>query len=181
MTDIVDKLTAEQALLILGRLFQKGGSVREAVVAEATGLLSDIDGDDLAQDVFDELDSIDVQECWDRAGGSDDGDVSPDEAAIEIVEEVLQPFLDQAQRYHELGMPEQEAVYCEGVFAGIYRYERDAKSEFKNLCEDIPADCAGVLFDDWWTRNSDKARRAKMDVFIRKHCPDWASWLDDLE
>ena len=31
-----------------------------------------------------------------------------------LVEEELQPFYDQAKRYRELGMAEQEATYCMG-------------------------------------------------------------------
>ena len=143
--------------------------------------MTEIDGADLAQEVFDVLDAIDVQDCWDRAGGSRDSYIGPDDAAAEIFEEVLQPYVDQAKCYHELGMPEQEAVYCEGVIAGIYRYARESESEFKDWCEDIPAECAGRLFDDWRERNREKTRRAGMDAFIRERCPDWVRWLKDKE
>src|SRR5437763_4926406 len=94
MTDVVDKLTAEQALQIVQRLARKGGAIREAVVAEATNLLTEIDRADLAQEVFDDLDAIDIQDCWDRAGGSRDSYIGPDDAAAEIFEEVLQPYVD---------------------------------------------------------------------------------------
>jgi hypothetical protein len=179
MGDVIGKLTSEQALKIIERLCRKGGEIREAVVAEAMNLLVEISLDGTADDVFDALDSIDVQDCWDRAGGSRDGYTSPDEAAVDLVEEELQPFFDQVERYHELGMPEQEAAYCKGVILGIYRYEQESKSEFKEWAQDIPDECAGYLLETWRERNPEQAGIDAMHTFIRERCPKWAKWLKD--
>src|SRR5438128_5668073 len=103
-------------------------------------VLTGFDLDETAEEVFLILDSIDVQDCWDRSGGSRDGYTSPDEAAAQIMEEELQPFFDQVVQYHELGMPEQEATYCMGVILGIYRYERVSKSEFREWSVDVAAE-----------------------------------------
>lgn len=179
MDDVISKQTAGQALKIVKRLGRKGGKIREAVAAEAMAVLTEIDLDETAEEVFFSLDSIDVQDCWNRSGRSRDGYTSPDEAATEIIEEELQPFFEQVERYHELDMPEQEAAYCMGVIIGIYRYERESKSEFKEWSVDIPADCAGFLLDKWKERNRDKARITAMHEFIRARCPEWTEWLKD--
>jgi len=154
MNDVVGKLTPEQALEIIERLSQKGGKIRDAVVNEAMNILADVDMDETADEVFDALESIDVQDCWDRSGASRDGYTSPDEAAAEIIDEELQPFLVQVERYHELGMFEQEAVYCAGVVLGIYRYGRESKSEFREWSADLPSECAGLLLENWRKRTS---------------------------
>src|SRR5207249_977527 len=99
---------------------------------------------------------------------------SPDEAAVELIEEQLQPFFDQAGRYHELGMTEEEATYCRGVILGIYRYQHESKSEFLEWCVDIPIECAGVLLTKWRERGQDLISVAAMDAFIRGRCPNWA-------
>jgi hypothetical protein len=179
MDDVTSKLTPEQALKIVERLRRKGGKLREAVVTEAMNVLTEIDLDGTADEVFVVLDSIDVQDCWDRSGGSRDGYTSPDEAAAEIIEEELQPFFEQVERYHELGMPEQEADYCMGIIVGIYRYERESKSEFREWSVDIPAECAGFLLDKWRKRNRAKASINAMREFIGNRCPEWAKWLKD--
>jgi hypothetical protein len=145
MDDVIGKLTPEQAMKIVERLARKGGKIREAVVTEAMNVLTEIDLAGTAEEVFDSLDSIDVQDCWDRSGASRDGYTSPDEAAAQIIDEELQPFLDQVERYHELGMFEQETAHCMGVILGIYRYERESKSEFRTWCTDVPSECAGFL------------------------------------
>ena len=112
MNDVIKKLTAEQALEVVKRLSEKGGEIREAVLPEATNLLTAVNVETTADEVFFVLDSIDVQDCWDRSGRSRHGYTEPSEAAVELVEEELQPFYDQAARYQELGMTEQETTYC---------------------------------------------------------------------
>jgi hypothetical protein len=181
MDDVISKLTPEQALNIVVRLGRKGGKIGEAVVTEAMNVLTEIDLDGTADEVFVVLDSIDVQDCWDRSGASRYGYTSPDEAAAEIIEEELQPFFDQIDRYRELEMPEQEATYCMGVILGIYRYERESKSNFKEWSEDIPAECAGSLFDRWRERNREKGIADVMQEFIRVRCPEWVQWLKDTK
>ena len=177
MDDVIKKLTAEQAFEVVKRLSEKGGEIRKAVLAEAKNLLMAVDVDETADEVFCVLDSIDVQDCWDRSGKSRYGYTEPSEAAVELVEEELQPFYDQAKRYRELGMAEQETTYCMGVILGIYRYEHESKSEFRKWCEDVPIECAGFLLDIWRERNQGTAPAQAMDKFIRNRCPKWAEYL----
>jgi hypothetical protein len=179
MTDVIGKLTSEQALEIVERLCRKGGGIRDAIVAEAMNLLTEFSPDDVAEEVFDALDLIDAQDCFDQAGRARDGYASPDEAAVDIIEEELQPFFDQVERYHELGLGEHEATYCMAVILGIYRFEHESKSEFKQLAADVPAECAGNLLEDWRTRKPKPAAIDAMQAFIRERCPKWASWLKE--
>ena len=179
MRDVIGKLTSAEALEIIERLCRKSGELRETIAAEAMNLLEEVNLDDIADEVFDSLDSIDVQDCWDQAGGSSEGYTSPDETAFDLFEEELQPFFDQVERYHELDMPEQEAVYCMAIILGLYRFEHESKSEFKQWAEDIPADCAGNLLEEWRERNPEQARIDAMHAFIRERCPKWGDLLKD--
>ena len=179
MRDVIGKLTSAEALEIIERLCRKSGELRETIAAEAMNLLEEVNLDDIADEVLDSLDSIDVQDCWDQAGGSSEGYTSPDEAAFDLFEEELQPFFDQVERYHELDMPEQEAAYCMAVILGLYRFEHESKSEFKQWAEDIPADCAGNLLEEWRERNPEQARIDAMHAFIRERCPKWGDLLKD--
>jgi hypothetical protein len=177
MHDLIKKLTPEQALEVVMRSSDKGGAIRDAVLAEARNVLSEIDMDKTADDVFFVLDAIDVHDCWDRAGSSRDGYTSPDEAAVELIEEELQPFFDQVERYHELGMSKEGVTYCMGVILGIYRYEHESKSEFRQWSVDIPIECAGDLLTQWRERRQDSASTTAMDEFIGDRCPNWARYF----
>jgi hypothetical protein len=175
--DVIDKLTPQQALEILKRLSQNEGKIREAVHAEARTLLQAVDLDETADEVFFALESIDVEDCWDRSGSSRYGYTEPSEAAVELVEEELQPFYDQAARFHELKMAEQEMTYCMGVILGIYRYEHESKSQFREWAEDIPIECAGYLLTIWRERNPKAVDAEAVEKFIRQRCPKWAENL----
>jgi hypothetical protein len=179
MDDVIRKLTPAQALELVARLSRSGGEVRQAVIAEATNLLAEVDVEETADEVFAALDSIDVQECWNRSGRSRHGYTSPDEAATELIEEELQTFFEQAQRYHELGMAEQEVLYCAAVIFGIYRYERESKAEFRQWCEDISVESAGYLLDEWRRRNRTPAGIEAMRKLLAARCPEWVEWLDE--
>jgi hypothetical protein len=65
------------------------------------------------------------------------------------------------------------------VILGIYRFEHESKSEFKQVAEDIPAECAANLLEEWRERNPEQARVDAMDAFIRGRCPKWAGWLEN--
>ncbi len=177
MDDLLHKLTGEQALEAVRRLAGRKGAIAEAVAAMARDVLTAVDIEGVGDEVFSTLDFIDVQDCWDRAGASRDGYKDEVEAATELVEEELQPFFDQADRYHELGMGAQERDYCMGVVLGAYRYVQESDSEFKDWCEDIPVNCAGYLLNRWRKRTTEPSSRAAMDEFIRDRCPTWAKYL----
>ena len=179
MTDVIGKLTCEQALEIVERLCRKTGDVRDAIVAEAMSLLTEFSLDEVAEEVFDALDLIDVQDCFDQAGSSRDGSASPDEVAVDIIEEELQPFFDQVERYHELRMSEQEATYCMAVILGIYRFAHESKSEFKQLADDAPAQFAHSLLEDWLARKPPRPTIGAMDAFMRERCAKWAGWMKE--
>jgi len=170
MTDLTGKITPEQALLVVERLCARGGDIRAAVIAEATGLLTEFSLEDTADEVFDALDLIDIQDCRDLARAHD-GRSSVEEAAADIIEEDLQPFFDQVERYHDLGMTAEEARYCQAVVLGIYRFGEESEAEIKALAADLPLEYAVSLLDGWRRRNPDKAAVAAMDAFLKERCP----------
>ena len=174
MRDVIQKLTPKQALEVPMSLSDKGGAIRDAVAAEVKDALGGIDLEVIAVDVYFALDTINVQDCWDRAGRSRAGYTSPDEAAVELVEAELQPFIDQVARYRERGMTEEEATCCKGVILGIYRYAHASKSEFREWSGDVPIECAGGLLCKWQKRGQEANSAEAMDAFIRERCPNWA-------
>jgi hypothetical protein len=175
--DVIRNLTGAQALELVARLSRRSASLRDAVIAEAISLLAEVDIDETAAEVFTTLDCIDVQDCWDRSGRSRHGYTSPDEAATELIEDGLQPFVEQVESYHQLGMLEQEAHYCAGVISGLYRYDRESKTEFRQWSEDIAGECAGNILDEWRGRNPAEAGIGAMRSSLAERCPEWAKWL----
>src|SRR5260370_12926953 len=98
MTDVIGKLTAEQALEIVERLCRKGGDIRDATVAEAISLLTQFSLEETADEAFDALDLIDVQDCFHQAESSPDAHTSPRHAALDTFHPALHPPLTQLER-----------------------------------------------------------------------------------
>jgi hypothetical protein len=177
MDDILTQLTPDQALEVVRRLHNRDGNIQRAVLEEARNVLEAVDRDEIAEEVFLVLDLIDVQDLWDASGASRDGYISPDEAAVEMMENELEPFFDQVRRYHKLRMFPQEHIYCMGVLQGIYRFGQESETEFKEWAVDVPQECFGGLLNEWRKGCQSSIATTEMDEFIRDSCPNWAKYV----
>ena len=175
--DVLAQLTPEQALEIVRRLYEKNVDIRMAVMEEANSVLEAIDCDEIAEDVFFALDSLDVQDLWDNSGARRNGYISPDEAAVEIIENELEPFFEQVRRYHKLKMFPQAQACCMGVLQGIYCFDQESKSQFKDWAVDIPIECFGYLLGKWRKDCQSSTTATEMDEFVRNSCPNWAKYI----
>ncbi len=175
MKDILTNISPEQAAGILKQLWDKGDVFRKAILAEAENMLTTVEVNEVAQDVLFNLDFIDVHELWDRSGPGRDGYTSTEEMAMEMVEDELSPFNDQIDRYHNLKMYELEKIYCMGVLKGLYLFEKEGDSEFRDWATDIPGECYRSLLETWQDRVLSQHHKDEMDDFLKTACPDWAN------
>lgn len=176
MKNILDNISGDDALRVLRSLCASDSEIRKRIVLEVEKVLSDVDCDEVASEVFFELDAIGIEELWGRSGPSRHGYSSPDEMAVEMVEEALKPYGDKVQEYRRIGMPEQSRQYCMGILKGIYRFDNESKSEFKDYATDIPGECFGWLLDEWRRECTRKRDVKEMNEFLSRECPKWAKW-----
>ena len=99
LTFLLGRAATGKSERIAGALkrIQDGGGrgillVPEQYTYEAEKLLGPVDPDEIAEDVFFALESIDVHELWDRSGSHSDGYTSPEYMAMEMVEEEIDQF-----------------------------------------------------------------------------------------
>ena len=170
---LLDNISSDQALMVLKKIWVKGGEFRKSIESEIEGLLRNVNVDEIVDDIIFALGSIDVHDLWDRSGPSSNGYSSPEDMAVEMIEEELAPFYDQMDRYHELGMYEEEKLQCMGVLKGLYDYEKGADSEFSDWASDISAECFSFLLKKWTQRSSHIHHKKEMTEFVQVNCPDW--------
>ena len=180
MVDLIRELTPEQALEVVRRLSGKDAQIREAVLREAMSVLEIIDLTEIAEDVFGVLDILDVHDLWDKSGAQRDGYFPPEEVAAEMIEEELDPYIEQVRKYLRLGMLIQARTYCMGVLYGIYQFDRESKSEFRQWAEDIPLECFRSLLGDW-KKDNENCIGAEMNEFLRGSCSDWVRYILEKE
>jgi hypothetical protein len=176
--DIFDKISPNEALKILRQISKTDNVLKDKIIALAEDLFSDIDIDEICEAVFYELDGIDVHELWDRAGPKTDGYTSPEDMSVEMFEEALEPFVQEMDRLLDLKMHQEAKLYCMGILKGIYQYQENSGSEFKDWATDLPGESFGDILSEWG-KSCDKNDKKEMKTFIKKEFPDWSGWAID--
>ncbi len=176
MKDILDKIQPTEALVILRKLAESDTGMRKRIAEIAEDLIKDVDIDEICDSVFSTLDLIDVHELWDKSGSFSDGYTSPEDMAYEMVEEALDPFEKEVYRLFDLGMVQEAKLSCMGVLKGLYKYEHESKSEFKDWVADVPGECYDHLLREWRKLNKSKKEGKSMDTFLERECSNWARY-----
>jgi hypothetical protein len=128
-TPALNALSMAEKAELLDRLLTVRPELREQTEALAAQRLVDEDRAAVAEDVESALRYHDIDELNGRAGyHPGTGYVDPGEAADEILDEALQPFLDDLARRAELGMTAAAAELAVGILCGLYAC-REAGSE----------------------------------------------------
>jgi len=173
LKNLLDKISPNEALGILKLLAKTDKQIKKKILDIAEHMIKGIEYDSICDDVFWALDAIDVKELWNSSGSTTDGYISTDEMAFEMIEKELEPFRKEIFRLLELGMSQEAKLYCMRVLKGIYIYEHDSNSEFKDWATDIPGECFWDLLDKWEKRSKNKSDIKEMNEFLMKECENF--------
>jgi len=136
-TSALDSLTAAEKSDLLDQLLAAKPELRRQAEAYAVGRMSEEDQDAVAADVEYALCGLDIEELNGRAGYRPGvGYVHPSEAADEILDEALQPFLDDLQRRARLGLESAAGELAVGILRGLYRCRDGASESLLEYCPD---------------------------------------------
>ncbi|MFI5343763.1 MAG: hypothetical protein ACHQUC_06030 [Chlamydiales bacterium] len=145
----LDTIDPSEALQILKMLCQEDTGIKKRVEDMFLNQVREIDVSEIADEVFSDLDFLDVEDLWDRSGSHRDGYTDTGDAALEMIEDVLEPHLKSMQRLHSLGMFQEEMRYCMGVVSGLHMFENEATTDFKDWSVDIPGEQASEILTEW--------------------------------
>ena len=70
----------------------------------AEEILLDVDIEGIAYSLSDELNGPYIEEVWDSSGGTLDGYVYPSERAFEMLEEIIDPYINEMMDYLKRNM-----------------------------------------------------------------------------
>lgn len=169
---IIEELSPSDALIIIKQLAKEDKNIRNKIDQLAKELFSDIDIDDVADNVLSELDCLYVEDLWDSSGDTSFGYIEPHERANEMIEETIHPYIDEMKKYKNLKMYDEEKLYCMGILKGIYKYDKESKSEFSEWAVDMPAESFGYVLSVW-KKHKKIEEFVEMEEFIKVNCPDW--------
>lgn len=179
---VLEHLKAEEAQDVLRRLLAAHPDLGAEAEKIARSLLGEVAFEAVAADVEHAVRARDLEDLNGRAGRHEWGYVEPTEAAWEILEETVEPFLDDMKRQIELGLEVEALEICKGVVLGLYRVEHGKRGELAEWAPDFPAEAAGGAIETWQRGNRTKkaagaGARRKRPVFppefVDRFVPEW--------
>jgi hypothetical protein len=143
-TDALELLTAEESSTVLTQLLVDHPELSDETEHRAVALLSSPSVDEIAANVELALGGIPLENLGARVGRVPGrGYVHETDAAWELVEEALQPFLTDLERRAEAGLDEAATSVATAIVAGLYRVrEPEMGSVLAYAGEDAPFELA---------------------------------------
>lgn len=175
---VLERLSSAEAASVLNCLLQRHPKLRSEAETIAADVLSDVSLLTVADDVESAVLQFDYDDLNARAGSHSWGYVEPSEAAWEMLEEVVEPFVDDMKRYLDLGLEEQARELCQGILLGLYRVRDGCENDVLNWSPDFPAESAGQALEVWSKANEagGQGGRQLSGEFVAEHIPEW-NWV----
>lgn len=173
LKNLLDGLSGDDALRVLGNLCKKDPEIKKRIFAEAEKVLKQVDVDEIVQEVYFELEMIDVEDLYQRSDNNRFGYSTPEETAEEMLEETLAPYLEKIKYYEDRNMPVQSKQYWMGILKGIYDLGQESTSEFFNYVPDLLSEYFQILLGKWRSQHHCEQDIEDMNLFIKAECSKW--------
>jgi len=146
---LLDRLKPGEAATVFRRLLKAHPDLSSEADEIARSLLRELEYEDVAAEIEDEIRALDYEDLNARAGSHEWGYVEPSEAAWEILEETVEPVLDDMKRHIELGLEAEALEICKGMVLGLYRLSEREGGDVLGWAPDFPAEAAGNALEFW--------------------------------
>jgi hypothetical protein len=95
---VIEQLAPDEALAILKALAASDEQLANRIAEMGLAYLDSVDTTAVAAGLYDDLEALAVEEVWDRSGKTRYGYVETGEAAYQMIEEVIDPYLKQLEK-----------------------------------------------------------------------------------
>ena len=171
---VLDTLSAAEKATVLDEVLASRPDLRETAEAYAVQLMTDANRSVVADDVEGALQGLDIEELNTRAGHRPGrGYVHPAEAADEILDEALQPFLDDLQRRADLGIESAAVELAAGIMLGLYNCRHGDSETLLEYSPDYAAERASGVVSDCARLGIELPAAELLDSM-----PEWSALLD---
>ena len=185
---ILERLKPEEAAAVLRRLLEVHPDLASEAEEIARSLLHEVEYEGIAAQIEDEIRSLDYDDLNARAGSHEWGYTEPSEAAEEILEETVEPFLEDMKRHLELGLEAEALEICKGLVLGCYRLSQQEGGDVLGWAPDFPGEAAGSALELWYigtgdSKSHDKRRknRPPLSPDFLSLIPKWIPMIERVE
>ncbi len=179
---LLDGLQPGEAAAVLRRLLAGHPELLPEADEISRSTLGEVTLESVASDVEDAIRQLNHEDLNGRAGRHSWGYTEPTEAAWELLEEVVEPFVEDMKRHLSLGLDKEALEICKGIVLGLYLCRNARGDEFLGWAPDFPAEAAGNAVADWigageqGTSGNQPKRVRLLWEFVDKHLPEW-QWI----
>ena len=141
--ELLAQLTPAECAEVLRSLLGRHPQLVAEAEDIARAALAEVDAEAVAEDVEQVVLGLDLDDLNSRAGRHSWGYVEPTEAAWELLEEAIDPFIEEMKRHIDLGFEAAATGMCAGIVLGLYRCRGKNSHQVLGWAEDFPAETAG--------------------------------------
>ncbi|MBI4369589.1 MAG: hypothetical protein HY547_05100 [Elusimicrobia bacterium] len=178
-----DHLSDTEAREVLAALLKRHPELADEAQIIAKATLEDISVNSVVDEVDGALQAVDdIDNLNARAGSTSYGYVEPSDAAIEICEEAIEPFMQDMERRLEAGDLKGALVLCQGIVWGLYKVRKISSGGVIEWAgEDCLCEEAGSAIEKFVGQCRKKGLANKTPIFpegfLKENTPEWASWI----
>ena len=181
-TPVLDRLEPWEAQAVLRRLLAAHPNLGIEAEQISKSLLGEISLEIVADDVEDAIRSLSLDDLNGRAGRHSWGYVEPSEAAWELLEETVNPFLEDMKRRMDLGLEAETLEVCKGILLGLYSARDEKADTVVGWAPDFLEETAAGTSLTWCAGRDKKetARRERarlLHEFAKESTPEWEALI----
>ena len=184
---LLDRLKPDEAATVFRRLLKAHPDLSSEADEIARSLLRQVEYEDVAAEIEDEIRALDYEDLNARAGGHEWGYIEPSEAAWEILEEIVEPFLDDMKRHIGLGLEAEALEICKGMVLGLYRLSEREGGDVLGWATDFPAEAARNSLEIWYagadnpkSRDISRKTRPPLPQDFLSMVPKWIPMIERI-
>jgi hypothetical protein len=181
-TPVLDRLEPWEAGAVLRRLLAAHPNLGAEAEQISKSFLGEISFEVVADDVEDALRSLHLDDLEGRAGRHSWGYTEPSEAAWELLEEAVNPFLEDMKRRMDLGHEAETLEFCKGILLGLYSTRDEKADTVVGWAPDFLEETAADTTLAWCAGGDTKgiAHRERMRLlyeFAKESTPEWEALI----
>jgi hypothetical protein len=155
MKRFIQSLNADEASQVLKGVLEDDPLLTKKIYDVAMKVACGVDADAVMDKVFCKLDMLDLDDLSGRAGRTRYGYVEPHDAAWELFEEALTPFIEEIRKNQQRKLPAAANSCCIGIVMGLWLYKEESRSDLKDWLEDASGEYVETVVREWKKGNPD--------------------------
>ncbi len=173
---VLEKLENHESAAVLRVLLAKHPELREEAARRATDLINCPSVEEIAEDVYCAVTSVDIDEIDDRSGNHSYGYVGPSAASDELLEEAIEGFTSDMRRQLQLGMFESAETICRGIVTGLYRAANEPSGAGLGWSPDFPHEAAAEAIQEHVEKYPKDGRKESVERLLGSLSSDVPGW-----